>query len=239
MRAGWIAVLLLGACKGEADETGDGQQPVETGDTGQPPPVDCEPGTREGAAGETDDLVSADLITYNVRAPDDYDPTRARPLLVVYAPAGGDPETTEAFTGLTPDALAAGMVVAYPDHRSPSSSSVIEDLGRIPGEVAARWCIDPERIYLTGHSDGGSTASVVAIWELLDPAPAAVAPSAAGVDVSWVESAGCPAPIPVMVLHSSGDTLFPVSEGFGEEVAEWWAACNACGPTPGDPLEDG
>ncbi|MBN1335273.1 MAG: poly(3-hydroxybutyrate) depolymerase [Deltaproteobacteria bacterium] len=236
MRAWWIAPFLLTGCSQDSGETADTHEPD---DTGEAPPVDCEPGTREGAAGETDGLESADGISYNVRAPAEYDPTRAHPLLVVYAPAGGDPDTTEDFTRLTQDALDAGMVIAYPDHVSPTSASVIERLGRIPGEVAARWCIDPERVYLTGHSDGGSTASVIAIWELLDPAPAAIAPSAAGVDADWVEAAGCPGPMPVMVLHSTGDTLFSVSQGFGEAVAQWWATCNACGPKPTAPLEDG
>jgi len=45
--------------------------------------------------------------------------------------------------------------------------------------------------------------------------------------------------MPVMVMHSKDDTLFPVSEGFGEAVAAWWAACDGCDSTPGEPMEDG
>jgi polyhydroxybutyrate depolymerase len=39
-----------------------------------------------------------------------------------------------------------------------------------------------------------------------------------------------------MVIHSSGDTLFSVAEGFGYQAAQFWAACNACAA---DPVDDG
>lgn len=195
--------------------------------------------TRPGPAGATDGLETTTGIAFSVRTPPDYDPTVAWPLVVVYAGAGGDPQRMEVTTGLTDDATAAGFVIAYADHRSPTSEEVITALAGVPLAVADTWCIDPERTRMTGHSDGGSVTSVIAIWELLSPAPAAVAPSAAGVDAGWVGASACPPPLPVMVMHSADDTLFPVEEGFGGAVAAWWAACDACDPTPGPPSSDG
>jgi polyhydroxybutyrate depolymerase len=236
-------LLFLAACGGKDHNGHDsthetGADSADTGDSG-PVGGDCEVGSKTGAAGETDGLETEDSIVYNVRAPEDYDATVAHPLIVVYAPAGGDPESTERFTGLSDDALDAGYVIAYADHYSPTSTRVIEKLAGIPADVSAKWCIDQDRIYLTGHSDGGSITAVIAIMEMLKPAPAAVAPSAAGVDQSWVETAGCPEPLPVMVMHSAGDTLFPESKGFGAAVAAWWAACDQCDAKPGAPLADG
>ena len=44
---------------------------------------------------------------------------------------------------------------------------------------------------------------------------------------------GCPAdPHSMMVIHSKNDSLFPVSQGFGQEVAEFWAGCANCTGNP-------
>lgn len=193
----------------------------------------CAPGTRQGKAGSTDGETTAKGIAYNVRTPETYDPTAAYPLLMVYAPAGMSRFRTERFTGLTADATAAGFVVAYADRRR-LSIEVIAELGTIPSLIAAQWCINPKRVYLTGHSDGGTVA--LALLEKTTAIPAALAPSAAGIRGTDLAAFACPAPRPVMVMHSANDTHFP---GFGTEAAAWWAACNRCDPTPSDPMLNG
>lgn len=216
---------------GDGDADGDSDADAD-GDAG----FACEPGTRDGAVGVTDGESTERGITFNVRTPTDYDPTVAYPLIVVYAPAGADEADTERFTGLTPVATDAGYVIAYPDHRSPSSDDVIVEYGTIPSVIAASWCIDESRVYMTGHSDGGSVANLLALDPAVSPRPAAIAPSAAGVNGAYLASRSCPPPVPVMVIHSSGDTLFP---GFGAEAAAWWADCPGCDPTPGEAGDDG
>jgi polyhydroxybutyrate depolymerase len=220
--------LLCGAgCAEPSDDSG--------ADVGTEAALDCEPGTRDGVTGASDNLTSPDGLRYNVRVPEDYDPTMAHPLLMVYAPAGAQADTTEQFTGLTLGGNATGYIVAYAQHISPRSVEGIEPLGRIPAAIAEQWCVDSDRIYLTGHSDGGTIASIIAIFDQMDGPPAAIAPSAAGIKASLLETLQCPAPLPVMVMHSRNDGLFPPSEGFGSGAANWWAACNSCDPTPGTP----
>ncbi|MGH7961281.1 MAG: alpha/beta hydrolase family esterase [Candidatus Binatia bacterium] len=197
--------------------------------------VRCEPGTRPGSAGVTDDETTAKGILYNVRTPDDYDPQIAYPLLMVYAPAGMSATGSEKFTGLTPYATAAGFVVAYARHRRMSIPTIME-LSTIPSLIAKKWCINEKRVYPTGHSDGGTVALALAILEQTRQLPAAIAPSAAGMRGSDLTQYACPAPLPVMMMHGARDRHFP---GFGSEVAAWWAACNKCDPTPGPPMENG
>jgi polyhydroxybutyrate depolymerase len=55
--------------------------------------------------------------------------------------------------------------------------------------------------------------------------PAAIVPSAAGIRGEDLKAYQCPNPLPVLVMHSSHDTLFP---GYGKEAIHWWAACNGC-----------
>jgi polyhydroxybutyrate depolymerase len=143
---------------------------------------------------------------------------------MVYAPAGQNRGDSERLTGLTPAATGTGFVVAYADHR-PLGVSTIEQLGTIPGLVARKWCIDEKRVYVTGHSDGGTVALALAVLDRTKDLPAAIAPSAAGWTGKDLEAYRCRAPVPVMIMHSANDSLF---RGWGLQTAGWWAACNRC-----------
>lgn len=200
-------------------------------------PATCEPGSRPGKPTGADDERTDRGTSYNVRVPSTYSPTIGSPLIVVYAPAGADATGTETFVKLTTPATARGYVIAYASHITPQYNADFEEAATIPARVAEKWCIDLTRVYLTGHSDGGSIATLVAMYGLFDAA--AIAPSAAGAYTAGLAGITCPPPLGVMVMHSSGDQLFPISQGFGAGVADWWAKCFACDPNPGAPLADG
>jgi polyhydroxybutyrate depolymerase len=125
--------------------------------------------------------------------------------------------------------------VAYADHRA-MSPETIEKLAVIPGLIEKKWCIDKKRIFLTGHSDGGTTAMAIAFLNGTKHIPTAIAPSAAGIRGEDLKAYQCPNPLPVMVMHSSQDRLFP---GYGKEAIQWWAACNGCDATPSVKDADG
>lgn len=223
LRRALVVILVVTAAIGCTPE------PVETGPTVYPQDVvrtACNPGARAGGTGVINDLRTAAGIQYNVRTPSNYDAGIAHPLIVVYAPAGRSRHGSERFTGLTPDATRAGFIIAYADHRRMSKTAILE-LGSIPQLVSADWCIDPQRIFLTGHSDGGSVAMGLGFLPQTRNIPSAIAPGAAGIRGEDLAEYRCPAPLPVMLMHSRNDALFP---GFGREAAEWWAACNGCDP---------
>jgi len=165
-------------------------------------------------------------IRYTVRAPANYDPTRAHRLLVVYAAATHDRRASERFTALTLPATAAGFIVVYVDHRR-LSGRVLDDLATIPAAVEKHWCVDPNEIYLIGHSDGGTTAAAMAFRPDDGLTPAGFAASAAGVRAEDLAEYECPAPMRVMILHNAQDELFP---GYGRSHVEWWARCQQCVP---------
>ncbi len=196
--------------------------------------VQCAAGSKTGKVGAIYGETTTDGIKYNVRTPSNYDARIAHPLLMVYAPAGSNRARTEKLTGLTYQATQAGFIVAYADHSELSPTSTIE-LGKIPGQIAGKWCIDQKRTYLTGHSDGGTVSMALAFMSGTKHIPSAIAPSAAGIDYSDLRDRQCPDPISVMVMHSKKDRLFP---GYGEQTSGWWAACNECGPIP-EKLDNG
>ena len=192
----------------------------------------CEPGTKSGRAGVSDDEKTASGIRYMVNTPAHYDASVAHPLLMVYAPARTNRHESENFVSLTQEVTAAGFIVAYADHRR-LSPKAIEELAAIPGLIEQKWCIDHKRIVLTGHSDGGTTAMAIAFLDGTKHIPAAIAPSAMGIRGEDLKAYQCPDPLPVMLMHSGQDRLFP---GYGKEAIQWWAACNGCDATP--PVKD-
>jgi polyhydroxybutyrate depolymerase len=85
-----------------------------------------------------------------------------------------------------------------------------------PSSVARKWCIDEARIYLTGQSDGGMAADAIAFLAKMRGTADAIAPSAAGVNGKDLAEYSCPEPLPVMVMHSRNDTVFPVRPRAGK-----------------------
>ena len=184
----------------------------------------CQAGTKPGEAGASDDEETDDGIDFAVRTPSNYKDTVAHPLLMVFAPAGRDRKEAEKLMYLTREATAAGFIIAYADHRPISPESVVQ-LAEIPKLIQQKWCVDSKRIFLTGHSDGGTVAMGTAIFNGTKHIPAAIAPSAVGMRGEDLEDRNCVKPMPIMLMHSSRDKLFP---NFGKEAIAWWAKCNKC-----------
>jgi polyhydroxybutyrate depolymerase len=186
----------------------------------------CDSSLLTGKAGISNLLESRHEIGYHLRTPANYDAAYAHPLLVVFAPAGMSSRKNERFTGLTQKATQAGFIITYVDHQD-LSLEILPHLGEIPDEIASQWCIDKERIYYTGHSDGGTVSTALAFLKETRGVAAAIAPSAAGMTGKDLAEQSCPPPLSVMVLHNRDDSHFP---GYGKEAVSWWAACNQCDP---------
>ena len=219
--------------KNNAEAVKPGNVLSETVYAGSTDTRQCDSGTKSGHIGASDDEKTSAGIRYMVKTPANYNAQIAHPLLMVYAPARTNRHESENFVSLTQEATAAGFIVAYADHRA-MSPDTIEKLAEIPGLIETKWCIDHKRIFLTGHSDGGTTAMAIAFINGTKHIPAAIAPSAMGIRGEDLKAYQCPNPLSVMLLHSGQDTLFP---GYGKEAIQWWAACNGCDPTP--PVKDG
>lgn len=241
-----LAALLLGACSDDDQKTPDagGDGPVTVNDAAPdqgltpdsaPPKPDapaaatCKAGSRSGAKGSSNKLSTAGGVLFNLRTPAGYDPQKGHPLIVVYAAAGGTKDNMEPFTKLTTPATAAGYIIAYVDHVSPVNAGMVTDIAGVPDQIAKTWCVDRRRVYLTGHSDGGSVIYVMLARKAMPLLPAAIAPSAAGLSAQALATVKCFSPaIPTLVIHSKNDGLF---KGYGPQARDWWVTCNGCGAT--------
>ena len=181
------------------------------------------PGGRGAVADHLARNTDAD-IRFRVVTPANYRAEVAHPLLVVWAPAGLNEALSERFTGLTGPATARGFVVVYV-RSVPLGYEALRALAQVPEEIVAEWCIDPERIAYTGHSDGGTVSNALAVLPGLAMRPAAIAPSAMGMQAADMAGFSCPEPTAVLLMHNLDDDHFP---DYGPGVARWWADCNRC-----------
>ena len=91
----------------------------------------CDPGTKPGIAGASNDEQTAAGIRYMVKTPVNYNSSIAHPLLMVYAPGGRNRYESEEYMYLTQEATAAGFIVAYADHHTMNPETIVE-LAEIP-----------------------------------------------------------------------------------------------------------
>lgn len=172
------------------------------------------------------EIQTPDGLASKVVAPANYDPGRAWGLIVAYPPAGFSGAAAERYYGLTEQATARGWIVAYPN-ALPLSRRAVDVQAGVVAAVSGRWCVNPARVVLLGHSDGGSLAQGVAVRGQVRPA--AIVASGAGIRGEDLQRETCPAPLSVTVMHSANDERFP---DWGEGTARWWAACLGCAPPP-------
>lgn len=187
------------------------------------------PGTKLSLSATGQDAsTTRDGIGYVVRGPLNYRPRASHPALIVFSAAGEDARSTEIRTGFTPVATSAGFIVAYVDHRPMSVPNVVM-LGGVIDDVAAKFCVDARRVYVAGHSDGGTVATALALLPESRNKVAGIAASAAGFQGEDAEKFDCRPSTKVIVIHNRDDAVFP---GWGRQMANWWSRCNRCDTTP-------
>jgi predicted esterase len=178
-----------------------------------------------GLAGRTLDLKTPGGLRYSVVAPSNYQANKQHGLLMMYPPAGFSHEGAERYYQLTRQANEAGYVVVY-SAAIPLSGRALRLQSEVVPQVMRQWCIDPQRVVLAGHSDGGSLSTGMAVRRLMPEVPLShVVVSAAGITASDLQEETCPAAVNVTVLHNPQDDLFP---GYGEGAVKWWGQCMQC-----------
>jgi predicted esterase len=158
-------------------------------------------------------MIDNELQPYRVYVPTNYDPAKTYPLVVALHGMGGDENSyfTAYDNGIIKrQAEARGYLVVCPKGRAPASmylGSAERDVMDVIGEMKRDYKIDPDRIYLTGHSMGG-----YGTWSVAANHPdifAALAPIAGGGQPASLSKI---AHIPQIVIHGDKDPTVPVEE---------------------------
>jgi phospholipase/carboxylesterase len=165
---------------------------------------------------------------FSAYAPEYYTPDRTWPLVVALHGGAGNGRTflwswlrdarTQGAILISPTAIGETWALSGPDRDTPN-------LMRMLDWARSRWRIDPERILLTGMSDGG-TFSVVSGLEPTSPFTH-LAPVSTGMQPFLVQMADEErlAGLPIYLAHGALDWMFPVQRA--RDVADALAAAGA------------
>lgn len=184
--------------------------------------------------------------TYLLHLPSSYDADQALPLVVAFHGRGNSGRIMEAQSGLSN----LPAVVAYPDgvlsqpigkrawSNAPYAAQGVDDVAftrALLDAIETSVCVDLDRVYSVGHSNGGGFA-VQAGCELRRDFAAVAVVSAA----LYGTSVGCEHPMSVFELHGTDDTIIPYAgvdepalqlPGIGSWVREQ-AAVDGCDTEP-------
>jgi polyhydroxybutyrate depolymerase len=257
MRSFAVLMVLVTIAAGCAGDPVGG--PASPGPSMVPPARSAAPAAPSAPTSESPALVVGGDRPVTVHAPADPDPSGA-PLLIVLHGYGSAGSEVEGYFHLGTAAAERGFVGAYPDgtmdgdgNRFWHATDACCDFGRtgvddaaylagLIGEIADVMPIDPRRVYLIGHSNGGFMSHRMACAHA-DVVAAIV--SLAG--ATFVDPADCAPsePVTVLQIHGSADdtVLFwggsLASIGAPGESASYpgaadtvatWAAYDRCDP---------
>jgi pimeloyl-ACP methyl ester carboxylesterase len=165
----------------------------------EPQPVGSQPGRMV--------LVRGNPYRYGLYVPTSYDPSKAYPLVVCLHGAGF---TGDAYLARWEVRLGEEYILACPTQPYGAWwTRFAEELVLATiHEVQAFYRVDPDRIYLTGMSNGGIGAWIIGMHHA--NSFAGVAPMASGIDsvlYPFLENLGN---TPLYILHGSNDQIMPV-----------------------------
>lgn len=207
------------------------------------------------AGAECGDPIDLGRGPVEVRLPDRWDGSTPAPLLLLLHGYGSSARLQEAYMRLGPVARKRGLLYAVPDGtRDPSFArfwnatdaccdlygSGVDDsayLRELIDAIAAQCPVDPFRIYLLGHSNGGFMA-----YRMACDHAERIAGIASLAGATWADPAACaPAePVHVLQLHGTEDGSIDYEGGAirgvrypgARQTAATWAAYAGCGAEP-------
>jgi polyhydroxybutyrate depolymerase len=209
-----------------ADVAGDAQMMVGSAGCGSDP----------SAVTSTLDVDGQDR-TFVLSLPDDYDADRPYPLIFAWHGLGGSAANVQNRFGFE-EIRGSEAILVYPDALPLDSFQGrtgwaldpddydFDFFDALSAHLSADLCVDPSRIFSTGHSFGGFMSNSLGCHrgDVLN----AIAPVAGGIAAS-VQM--CDGALAVWSTHGSADTTVEISRG--EEARDMWLGINGCDDTTG------
>lgn len=238
MRAWAIAVILALAGVAACTQDPSIEPPPSAG-----PACDAQPDVERGTSTHEFE-VAGETRSFTLHVPVTYEPAEASPVMFTFHGLGGNGRDQAVNTGLTDVADTEGFVLVSPDGRgqprgwnltvpADDPNSELAFVSELVDQVDRLVCVDPDRRYATGHSNGSVMA--FAIVCLTDVDVAAIAGMGALVSTEYCEN---DRQIPWLYIHALDDPIVPFAGG-SSPVGDLgpvalnlgtWAEQNGCEP---------
>ncbi len=187
--------------------------------------------------------------TFDVHLPANYDPSKATPVVLNFHGLGSNAGQQQAYSKMIAKSDAEGFIAVHPEGTGARQSwnagycceaavqNNTDDVAFVRAmldELESRLCVDKDRVFAAGMSNGGFMSHRLAC-DLSDRI-AAVAP-VAGYNVTQACAPG--RAVPVLHFHGTSDQTVPYEAGANgfpgvRPSLEAWAQRNGCGATPSE-----
>lgn len=180
--------------------------------------------------------------TYRINVPRDYDPQAPQPLVLGFHGNGSDGAEFQNYTGLPqlpavtvfPDGALKDGKRSWQGAPYASGADDVRFVSDLLDSIEDDFCIDLNRVYATGKSNGGGMVSVLACQ--LRERFSAFATVAGAYYPQSTEGCDYSEPTPMLAIHGTGDETMHYDGGTrqGEDypgVREWiqpWAEASDC-----------
>ena len=187
--------------------------------------------------------------TYLFYLPSTYDADTPLPLVLALHGGEGSGRSMMQGTGFNTLAEQEGFIVVYPDGvdgwndgRDVGERQAVDDVGFLVAlldQLVADYAVDPERVFVTGGSNGGMMSFRLACEQ--SERFAGVATAIANMGVELAESCAPTQPIPILMMMGTADPLMPFEGGTvgagasqrGEVISaavtlDFWRTHNGC-----------
>jgi len=243
MRLALMGTFVLVACGGSPADMGGGDDTGgdegsngATADAPSSTAASCDGRTAQPLDATWNIMVGQTMRTAKVHVPASYDPSKRTPVVVDIHGRTQNADGEMALSLSKPKSDAEGFIVIYPQSGvsptawnsgsccDPASTNHVDDTGffkKLLDEAEARLCVDTDRVYMMGMSNGAYQSHRMAC-ELADRV-AAVGPVA-----GLLLFSGCAPsrPVPIMMINGTADNLSQyqyVSSGVNT-----WKSKNGC-----------
>lgn len=203
--------------------------------------------------GDFDPVPFGDARPVELYVPSTYTDDRPAPLLVLLHGYGASGRLQDAYLGLRAQAEARGYLYAAPDGTPDASGKRFwnagaccdfgnvgtDDVGYLTGLVAAigkRYRVDPKRVFLIGHSNGGFMS-----YRLACDAADTFAGIVSIAGTTWTDTSRCAPRSAVSILHVhgtaddtiryEGGTFSGFAYASADATTKRWATLDGCGST--------
>jgi polyhydroxybutyrate depolymerase len=212
----------------------------------QPEPAACEP-AEPVVTGQAEYTLVSDEIArrYLLYVPESYDPATPTSLVITLHGFGDSVENFSEITAWGRIAEEEGVLIVYPQAAGTPArwntgvifpEFVVDDLAFIDAlidDLQATYCIDPDRVYVNGFSNGGGMTELLMCNLSERFAAAAIVSGAVNPDFSLCDPAQ---PVPLIAFHGTDDQVVPYlgqTDGFFDlpPAPQWiasWAGRNGC-----------
>lgn len=242
MRIPVVGLVLVCACGGSSSSEGPDASVGGSGSAGGSSDASVSTATCDGRAVQPKDstwTLSVDGMqrTAKVHVPTSYDPSKRVPLVINVHGRTGSAAQQATITHAIAKSDAEGFVVIHPEATgSPTAWNAgggccgaayednVDDSGFVAAlidEAAARLCLDADRVYMMGLSNGGYLSHRLACEH--GDKIAAIGPVAGVLSLP-----GCaPArPMPMLIVHGTEDNI--VQYSWEAPTVDFWVAKNGC-----------